>query len=92
MKRWHEKHIHRREFQVGDLVLLFKSNLNLPRKLYLRQSGPLKAKKVFLYCAIKVGTKAMGNFEVNGSLLKHYITGESINGKVTHDLPDVVSP
>ena len=25
MKQWHNKHIHRREFRVGDLVLFFNS-------------------------------------------------------------------
>jgi len=37
MKTWHDKHIHRREFQVGDLVLLFNSRLKLfPGKLRSR--------------------------------------------------------
>ena len=38
---------------------------------------------------MEVGTEATGTFKVSGLQLKHYIIGEPIAGKVTHDLPDV---
>ena len=40
MKRWHDKHIHQREFRVGDFVILFNSRLNLLLgKIRLRCDG-----------------------------------------------------
>ena len=40
-KRWHDQKILRREFKVGEQVLLYKSKLKLfPRKLKSRWSGP----------------------------------------------------
>jgi len=48
-------------------------------------------KKAFPYAAVVVRMEATGTFKVNGSWLKHYITGELIDGKVTHNLPDVAS-
>ena len=42
-KRWHDAHILKKEFKVGDLVLLFNSRLKLfPSKLRSRWSGPFK--------------------------------------------------
>ena len=41
--------------------------------------------------AIEVGTEATSTFKVSESRLKHYIAGEPIDGKVTHDLPDASS-
>ena len=40
-KAWHNKHIMRKEFEAGQRVLLFNSQLNLfPRKLKSRWLGP----------------------------------------------------
>ena len=42
-KRWHDAHILKKEFRVGDLVLLFNSRLKLfLGKLRSRWSGPFK--------------------------------------------------
>ena len=42
-KWWHDAHILKKEFRVGDLVLLFNSRLKLfPGKLRSRWSGPFK--------------------------------------------------
>jgi len=39
-KRWHDKHIHQRKFQVSNLAILFNSRLMLvPSKLCLRWLG-----------------------------------------------------
>ena len=92
MKRGHDKHIHWREFWVGDLVLLFNSRLKLfLGKFRSRWSSPFEVKKILSYGAIKVRMEDMGTFKVNGSRLKHYIAGEPIDGKVTHDLLDGAS-
>ena len=89
-KRWHDKFINRREFREGDLVLLFNSHLKLfPGKLCSRWSGPFKVLKVYPYGAIEIGNETTDSFKVNGSHLKHYIAGESLEGKVICALPDV---
>ena len=68
MKSWHHWHIHEREFEEGNLILLFTSRLkSLPTKLYSRWSWPFKMKKVYPYGAIDIGTEAIGTFKVNGS-------------------------
>jgi len=41
--------------------------------------------------AIEIETEATGTFLVNESQLKHYIMGKPIDGKVSHDLPNVAS-
>ena len=50
MKAVHDKHIKRREFQPGDLVLLYTSRLRLmPGKLRSRWEGPCKVEKAEPY-------------------------------------------
>jgi len=75
------------------LVLLFNSRLKLfLGKLRSRWSGTFKVMKVYPYGAIDIGTEATGTFKVNGSRLKHYLVGELIEGKVSYNLPDAISP
>ncbi|XP_042426035.1 uncharacterized protein LOC122013888 [Zingiber officinale] len=67
-KRWHDQHIMRREFQEGDLVLLFNSRLKLfPGKLKSRWSGPFEVKKVYPYGAVDISNETTGVFKVNGT-------------------------
>ncbi|KAJ9128977.1 hypothetical protein P3X46_034263 [Hevea brasiliensis] len=76
-KRWHDKHIRRKEFQEGDVVLLYNSRLRLfPGKLKSRWSGPYTVIKVYPYGAVEIGNETSGTFKVNGQRLKHYIVGE----------------
>ena len=54
-KRWHDKHIIKKEFKEGDHVLLFNSKLKLfSRKLKSRWSGPFIIKQVYPHGAVKV--------------------------------------
>ncbi|CAJ2645795.1 unnamed protein product [Trifolium pratense] len=78
-KNWHDKKIQNREFQEGQLVLLFNSRLKLfPGKLKSRWSGPFKVTKVFPYGAIEVKDPGSARtFKVNGQRLKPYYGGES---------------
>ncbi|XP_020270991.1 uncharacterized protein LOC109846180 [Asparagus officinalis] len=47
-KRWYDKNILRRDFNQGDMVLLFNSRLKLfPGKLKSRWSGPFQIREVF---------------------------------------------
>lgn len=72
-KKWHDKHISRREFNEGDLVLLFNSGLRLfPRKLCSKWSGPFEVTKVFQNGAIEIKGKSNEAFVVNGQCMKHY--------------------
>ncbi|CAL1359155.1 unnamed protein product [Linum trigynum] len=77
-KRWHDQHIVRREFNMGDKVLLFNSRLCLfPGKLKSRWSGPFTVTKVFPHGAIEI-LGDNGVFKVNGQRLKQYTEGASL--------------
>nr|XP_009606657.1 uncharacterized protein LOC104100977 [Nicotiana tomentosiformis] len=77
-KRWHDKHIHHREFEPSQLVLLFNSRLRLfPGKLKSRWSGPFEVVRVTPYGAIEL--RILGGertFLVNGQRVKHYYGGD----------------
>ena len=71
----------KREFNVGDNVLLFRSRFMFsPGKLLSRWEGPFHIEEVYRSYAIKIN-----NFEgtkpqvVNGKRLKHYMAGDPIN-------------
>ena len=52
---WHDKHIVKKEFHEGDLILFYNSRLKLfPDKLKSRWSGPFKVVKVHPYGAIDI--------------------------------------
>ena len=54
-KAWHDKHIVRKKFELGQQVLLFSSRLKLfPGKLKLRWLGPLIVTQVFPYDGVKI--------------------------------------
>src|SRR4051812_38768825 len=76
IKRWHDKRIQKREFNVGDYVLLFNSRLRfVAGKLLSKWEGPYIIEEVYHSGAIKIN-----NFEgtnpkvVNGQRIKHYIS------------------
>ena len=75
----------KREFNVGDKVLLFRSRFRLsPGKLLSWWEGPFHIEEVYRSGAIKIN-----NFEgtkpqvVNGQRLKHYMAGDPINMDVS---------
>ncbi|XP_075486211.1 uncharacterized protein LOC142525806 [Primulina tabacum] len=75
-KRAHDKHIIRREFKVGEAVLVYNSRLRLfPGKLKSRWSGPFTIAKVFPSGAVVLHDGKDGTFTVNAQRLKHYIGG-----------------
>src|SRR4051812_20658293 len=76
VKRWHDKRIQKREFNVGDYVLLYNSRLRFfAGKLLSKWEGPYVIEEVYHSGAIKIN-----NFEgtnpkvVNGQRIKHYIS------------------
>ena len=81
VKRWHDKRIQKREFNVSGYVLLYNSRLSFfAGKLLSKREGPYVIEEVYRSGAIKIN-----NFEgtnpkvVNGQRIKHYITGNPIN-------------
>src|ERR1041384_7145322 len=81
VKKWHDRRILKREINVGDKVLLFRSHFRFsPGKLLSRWEGPFHIEEVYRSGAIKIN-----NFEgtkpqvVNGQRLKHYMVGDPIN-------------
>ena len=78
---WHDKRISKREFEVGDRVLVFNTRLKLfPGKLRSRWTGPYTVIKVFPYGSLEVSGES-GCFKVNGHRVKHYIAGVKVDGK-----------
>ena len=55
MKVWHDKHIVRKEFELGQQVLLFNSRLKLfASKLKSKWSGPFIVVQVFPYGGVEI--------------------------------------
>nr|XP_009799553.1 PREDICTED: uncharacterized protein LOC104245625 [Nicotiana sylvestris] len=75
MKFVHDKNFLKREFNSGDLVLLFNSRLKLfAGKLKSKWSGPFKVVSVSPYGAIELESEdGTRTFKVNGERVKHYI-------------------
>ena len=76
-KLWHDKHITKKEFHVGDLILLYNSRLQLfLGKLKSKWSGPFKIVKVHPYGAIDIANDKGESFKVNDHRLKPYLIDE----------------
>jgi len=83
-KKWHDKHILKKDSQIGDLVFLFNSRLRLFQgKLRSRWFGPFQVRKVYPYGAVEIFSKKTGPFKVNGQRLKIYNAGETIETEVS---------
>ena len=77
-KWWHDKRLQKKEFQEGDLVLLFNSRLKLFQgKLKSQWSGPFRITQVFPYGIIELVNKANEDFKVNWQRLKPYFVEEA---------------
>ncbi|XP_062080397.1 uncharacterized protein LOC133785158 [Humulus lupulus] len=75
-KAWHDKNLIKKEFQLGQQVLMLNSRLRLfPGKLKSRWSGPYTVMKVFPYGSVKVQSRTGTPFKVNGQRLKPYLGG-----------------
>ena len=75
-KRWHDQKILRREFKVGEQVLLYNSRLKLiPGKLKSRWSGSYTVVTSTPFGAVTLKTKFGSELKVNGQRLKHYLGG-----------------
>jgi hypothetical protein len=92
VKQWHDKRILKREFHVGEKVLLYRSRLRFfAGKLLSKWEGPYVIIEVYRSGAIKISSLKDDTTQVvNGQRLKHYITGDSYNEDV--DVIETVSP
>ncbi|XP_015072647.1 uncharacterized protein LOC107016811 [Solanum pennellii] len=74
MKKYHDQRIEKREFAVGDLVLLFNSRLRLfPGKLKSKWTEPFLITKVFPHGAVELDNKEDAKFTVNRQKIKIYL-------------------
>jgi hypothetical protein len=92
VKQWHDKRILKREFHVGEKVLLYRSRLRFfAGKFLSKWEGPYVIVEVYRLGAIKIASLKDDTTQVvNGQRLKHYIAGDSYNEDV--DVIETVSP
>ena len=88
----YDKRIQKREFNVGDYVLLFNSRLRFfAGKLLSKWEGPYVIEEVYHSGAIKINNfKGTNPRVVNGQRIKHYISGNPIN--VETNVIETVTP
>ena len=80
-KKLHDQRILRREFKVGELVLLYNSRFRLFQgKLKSRWSGPYTMTVVTPFGVVTLRTNSANEFKVNGQTLKNYLGG-ILNGE-----------
>ena len=73
-KKWHDQKILRKEFKVGELVLLYNSKLKLFHgKLKSRWSGQHTVVAVTPFGAVTLKSNYGDEFKLNGERLKHYL-------------------
>jgi hypothetical protein len=85
-KKVHDRHILRRKFQQGELVLVYDSKFHLfPGKFKSRWYGPCTVRRVMENGAIEVQSPSQGRFLVNGQRLKHYLPSDSMLTQVEEE-------
>jgi hypothetical protein len=84
VKQWHDRRILKREFHVGEKVLLYRSRLRIfAGKLLSKWEGPFVIEEVYRSGAIKIASLKDNTTQVvNGQRLKHYISRDSYNEDV----------
>ena len=86
MKIWHDKRI-KKEFALGDKVLLFNSRVKLfgHRKLWSKWEGPFKVISTSSHGAVTLQNDKGTLFKINGHHLKIFLVSE----KAPEDLDEV---
>jgi hypothetical protein len=92
VKQWHDKRILKREFHVGEKVLLYRSHLRFfAGKLPSKWEGSFVIEEAYHSGAMKIASLKDNTTQVvNGQRLKHYIAGDSYNEDV--DVIQMVTP
>ncbi|XP_038877765.1 uncharacterized protein LOC120069989 [Benincasa hispida] len=87
-KCWHDQHIRKKNFEIGQKVLLFNYRLRLfLGKLKSSWSGPFIIKEVYLHGAVELVSEDRANaFKVNGQHIKSYYRGDLDCEKTSTDL------
>jgi hypothetical protein len=77
IKRWHDKRL-KKEFKLGDKVLLFNSRVKLfgHRKLRSKCEGPFKVIEVASHGAVTLQNDEGKLFKVNGQRLKVFLDAQ----------------
>lgn len=91
-KAFHDRMISRKEFNVGQKVLLYHSRLRLfPGKLRSRWIGPFVVTNVFSHGAVEIQSLATSKvFKVNGHRLKTFYEGFQVQNVEQLDLEDPI--
>jgi hypothetical protein len=92
VKQWHDRRILKREFHVGEKVLLYRSRLRFfGGKLLSKWEGPFIIEEVYRSGAIKIASLKDNTAQVvNGQRLKNYISRDSYNEDI--NVIQVVTP
>lgn len=87
-KRFHDSLISRKEFVVGQKVLLYNSRLGLMSgKLRSRWIGPFVVTNVFPYGAVEISSESTNKiFKVNGHRLKPFLTNPSVVDEIVEEV------
>jgi hypothetical protein len=91
VKKWHDSRILKREFHVGEKVLLYRSHLRFfAGKSHSKWKGPFIIEEVYHSGAIKIASLKDNTTQVvNAQRLKYYISGDSYNEDI--DIIQVVT-
>ena len=84
MKKYHDLKIEKREFMVGDLVLLYNFRLSwFLGRLKSKWTGPYLITQLFPHGAVELEIKEGVRFKVNGQRIKMYFGhAESANAVI----------
>jgi len=79
-KAFHDVKLSRREFQVGEKVLLFNLKLKLfPSKSNFRWLGPCELVKTYSHGSIELKSFSTNKVsKLNGHRLKHFYEGDQV--------------
>ena len=91
-KVFHDKMISRKEFKVGQKVLLYHSQICLfLGKLCSHWIGPFVVTNVFSHGAVEIQSLATSKvFKVNGHKLKPFYEGSQVENVAKLDLEDLI--
>ena len=86
-KRFHDSSIVRKDFEVGQQVLLYNSRLGLMGgKLRSKWTGPFVVTNVYPYGAVEIqDPSAATSFKVNGHRLKPFLSNPSLLDAVVEE-------
>lgn len=89
-KALHDKHLMNKEFEPGQLVLLYNMRLRLhPEKLKSRWTSPYEVVEVHLHGVVMIKNQRGETFKVNGHYLKIYYGGGFDREQQSIDLVEI---